>query len=141
MIKRSPAVQAGIQKQTVEHMNPLLRSLEKHSSTSDKHYKFLNCLLRYLLLLFRFCILDRDYVQSNNVYMEMAIGNSSWPVGVTRSGIHQRPGSSKAYASNIAHVMNGETQRKYIHGLKRVLTKCQDFFPADPNFSFYIILN
>lgn len=46
--------------------------------------------------------------------MEMAIGNAPWPVGVTRSGIHQRPGSAKAYVSNIAHVLNDETQRKYI---------------------------
>jgi len=36
-IKRSPAgkVQAGMQKQTVEHMNPLVKSLEKHSVNSD----------------------------------------------------------------------------------------------------------
>ena len=36
-IKRSPAgkVQAGMQKQTVEHMNPLVRSLEKHVVNSD----------------------------------------------------------------------------------------------------------
>lgn len=46
--------------------------------------------------------------------MEMAIGNAPWPVGVTRSGLHQRPGSAKAYVSNIAHVLNDETQRKYI---------------------------
>uniref|UniRef100_A0A915PAK7 Pre-mRNA-splicing factor 18 n=1 Tax=Meloidogyne floridensis TaxID=298350 RepID=A0A915PAK7_9BILA len=125
-IKRSPAgkVQAGMQKQTVEHMNPLVKSLEKHSVNSD--------IRAHLTTITRFCVLDKDYIQANNAYMEMAIGNAPWPVGVTRSGIHQRPGSSKAYASNVAHVMNDETQRKYIHGLKRVLSKCQDFFPTDP---------
>lgn len=55
---------------------------------------------------------QRDYLRASNCYMEMSIGNAPWPVGVTRSGIHQRPGSSKAYVSNIAHVMNDETQRK-----------------------------
>lgn len=65
--------------------------------------------------------------------MEMAIGNAPWPVGVTRSGIHQRPGSAKAYVSNIAHVLNDETQRKYIHSVKRIMSKCQDFFPTDPS--------
>ncbi|CAK5106894.1 unnamed protein product [Meloidogyne enterolobii] len=126
-IKRSPAgkVQAGMQKQTVEHMNPLVKSLEKHSVNSD--------IRAHLTTITRFCVLDKDYIQANNAYMEMAIGNAPWPVGVTRSGIHQRPGSSKAYASNVAHVMNDETQRKYIHGLKRVLSKCQDFFPTDPS--------
>lgn len=63
----------------------------------------------------------------------MAIGNAPWPVGVTRSGIHQRPGSAKAYVSNVAHVLNDETQRKYIHGLKRLMSKCQYYFPADPS--------
>ena len=53
--------------------------------------------------------------------MQMSIGNAPWPVGVTRSGIHQRPGSSKAYVSNIAHVLNDETQRRYIHAVKRYL--------------------
>lgn len=105
-----------------------------------------------------------------------AIGNAPWPVGVTRSGIHQRPGSSKAYVSNVAHVMNDETQRKYenklktivclhfasfryIHGLKRsvysqkifnifkqnicfrIMTKCQEFFPADPSKCMEFVKN
>ena len=61
--------------------------------------------------------------------MEMAIGNAPWPVGVTRSGLHQRPGSAKAYVSNIAHVLNDETQRKYIQVLlitiiQRLATWC-----------------
>ncbi|KAL7080575.1 hypothetical protein ACQ4LE_000436 [Meloidogyne hapla] len=126
-IKRSPIgkFNAGMQKQTVEHMNPLVKSLEKHSVNSD--------IRAHLITITRFCVLEKDYIQANNAYMEMAIGNAPWPVGVTRSGIHQRPGSSKAYASNVAHVMNDETQRKYIHGLKRVLSKCQDFFPTDPS--------
>lgn len=63
----------------------------------------------------------------------MAIGNAPWPVGVTRSGIHQRPGSAKAYVSNVAHVLNDETQRKYIHSVKRIITKCQDYYATDPS--------
>lgn len=62
----------------------------------------------------------------------MAIGNAPWPVGVTRSGIHQRPGSAKSYVANIAHVLNDETQRKYIQvffdcipiGIKAILRLC-----------------
>ena len=63
----------------------------------------------------------------------MAIGNAPWPVGVTRSGIHQRPGSAKSYVSNIAHVLNDETQRKYIQAFKRLMTKTQEYHTADPS--------
>lgn len=66
--------------------------------------------------------------------MELSIGNAPWPVGVTRSGIHQRPASAKAYA-NEAYVMNDETTRKYIHAVKRLMTKCQAYFPSDPSKS------
>lgn len=125
--KRTPQgkLEAGTHKQTMEHIKPLLLSLEKHSCNVD--------IRTHLINICKLCIIDRDYIQANNAYMELAIGNAPWPVGVTRSGIHQRPGSAKAYVSNIAHVLNEETQRKYIHALKRLMTKCQEFFPSDPS--------
>ncbi|VDM53550.1 unnamed protein product [Angiostrongylus costaricensis] len=49
------------------------------------------------------------------------------------AGIHQRPGSAKAYVSNIAHVLNDETQRKYIQAFKRLMTRMQEYFPTDPS--------
>jgi len=36
---------------------------------------------------------------------------------------------------NIAHVLNDETQRKYVQAVKRLLTKCQEYYPADPSKS------
>ena len=65
----------------------------------------------------------------------MAIGNAPWPIGVTMVGIHARTGREKIFAKNVAHVLNDETQRKYIQGLKRLMTKCQQFFPTDPSRS------
>lgn len=44
----------------------------------------------------------------------MAIGNAPWPIGVTMVGIHARTGREKISARNVAHVLNDETQRKYI---------------------------
>lgn len=44
----------------------------------------------------------------------MAIGNAPWPIGVTMVGIHARTGREKIFARNVAHVLNDETQRKYI---------------------------
>jgi len=103
-VKRSARgrLEAGTHKQTVENLRPLVRSLEKYTINSDIRHHLIN--------ICRLCIVDRDYIRANNAYMEMAIGNAPWPVGVTRSGIHQRPGSSKAYVSNVAHVLNDETQ-------------------------------
>jgi len=50
----------------------------------------------------------------------MAIGNAPWPIGVTMVGIHARTGREKIFARNVAHVLNDETQRKYI----QVCTAC-----------------
>uniref|UniRef100_A0A914H592 Pre-mRNA-splicing factor 18 n=1 Tax=Globodera rostochiensis TaxID=31243 RepID=A0A914H592_GLORO len=92
-----------------------LQSLEKYTVNND--------IRLYLTNIAKLCVVERNYLVASTAYMEMSIGNAPWPVGVTRSGIHQRPGSSKAYVSNVAHVMNDETQRKYIHGLKRIIIK------------------
>uniref|UniRef100_A0A915PTX5 Pre-mRNA-splicing factor 18 n=1 Tax=Setaria digitata TaxID=48799 RepID=A0A915PTX5_9BILA len=102
---------ATMHKQTMEHLRPLMKNLEKHNVNAD--------IREHLIKICRLIIIDRDYIRANNAYMEMAIGNAPWPVGVTRSGLHQRPGSAKAYVSNIAHVLNDETQRKYIQFLYR----------------------
>ena len=47
----------------------------------------------------------------------MSIGNAPWPIGVTMVGIHARTGREKIFAQSIAHVLNDETQRKYIQVL------------------------
>ena len=44
----------------------------------------------------------------------MSIGNAPWPIGVTMVGIHARTGREKIFSQSIAHVLNDETQRKYI---------------------------
>lgn len=48
-------------------------------------------------------------------------------------GIHARTGREKIFSKNVAHVLNDETQRKYIQALKRLMTKCQEFFTTDPS--------
>uniref|UniRef100_A0A915D0A7 Pre-mRNA-splicing factor 18 n=1 Tax=Ditylenchus dipsaci TaxID=166011 RepID=A0A915D0A7_9BILA len=66
-------------------------------------------------------------------------GNGNWKCAVAGGSDKIRypsaSRSSKAYVSNVAHVLNDETQRKYIHGLKRLMSKCQYYFPADPSKS------
>lgn len=118
-------LQTSKHRQTVEYMKPLLNNLKKNSVNND-----IRC---HLVNITRLVLLEHDYIQANNAYMELSIGNAPWPVGVTRSGIHQRPGSSKAYVKNIAHILNDEVQRKYIHAVKRIVTRCQEYYPADPS--------
>jgi len=50
-------------------------------------------------------------------------------------GIHARTGREKIFSQQIAHVLNDETQRKFIQGLKRIMTVCQRLYPADPSKS------
>ena len=81
------------------------------------------------------CALRGDYISSSERYMEMAIGNAPWPIGVTNAGIHARPARENIFSKHVAHVLNDETQRKFIQGVKRLLTKAQQYYPTDPSRS------
>lgn len=53
----------------------------------------------------------------------MSIGNAPWPIGVTMVGIHARTGREKIFSQSIAHVLNDETQRKYIQVNELIVIK------------------
>ena len=110
--------------QTTSYMKPLFKQLKSAKIGSD--------ILRHLVNITRY-LLEREYIKANDCYLQMAIGNAPWPIGVTMVGIHARTGREKIFAQNIAHVLNDETQRKYIQGLKRLMTQAQYFFPTDPS--------
>jgi len=112
--------------QTKGYVKPLLKMLRKNQ-LSDDIRDSLSSMVRY--------IMQRDYILANEKYMEMAIGNAPWPIGVTNAGIHARPGRERIFSKHVAHVLNDESQRKYIQGLKRLMTKCQQYFPTDPSRS------
>jgi len=80
-------------------------------------------------------ILKFHFLQASAIYLQMAIGNAPWPIGVTMVGIHARTGREKIFSQQIAHVLNDETQRKFIQGLKRIMTVCQRLYPTDPSKS------
>lgn len=110
--------------QTKEYVKPLFRKLKHHTLPEDI-LESLRDICKHLL--------NRNYIHASDAYLEMAIGNAPWPIGVTMVGIHARTGREKIFSKNVAHVMNDETQRKYIQGLKRLMTKCQEYFPTDPS--------
>jgi pre-mRNA-splicing factor 18 len=110
--------------QTQAYLKPLFKQLARNKLIDD--------ITTHLIHIVR-NVLERDYVKANDAYLQMAIGNAPWPIGVTMVGIHARTGREKIFAQNIAHVLNDETQRKYIQGIKRLITQCQRSFPTDPS--------
>lgn len=44
--------------------------------------------------------------QANDSYLQMAIGNAPWPIGVTMVGIHARTGREKIFAQNVARILS-----------------------------------
>ncbi|XP_049871146.1 DNA helicase MCM9 [Pectinophora gossypiella] len=110
--------------QTQVYLKPLTRKLKKKTLPEDICDSLME-ITKHLL--------ERNYIMASDAYLQMAIGNAPWPIGVTMVGIHARTGREKIFSKNVAHVMNDETQRKYIQALKRLMTKCQEYFPTDPS--------
>jgi pre-mRNA-splicing factor 18 len=78
-------------------------------------------MLPHLVTVVKNC-LAKDFNAANEAYLLLAIGNAAWPIGVTMVGIHERSGREKIFSQHVAHVLNDETQRKYIQGVKRLMT-------------------
>ncbi|KAK7499914.1 hypothetical protein BaRGS_00008820 [Batillaria attramentaria] len=113
--------------QTVAYLKPLFRTLKRKQMEDGLLESFVEIVQMTM---------DRDYIRANDAYLEMAIGNAPWPIGVTMVGIHARTGREKISSRYVAHVLNDETQRKYIQAVKRLLTQCQKLFPTIPSRSF-----
>jgi len=113
-----------IHAQTRTYLKPLLKMLKKQTLTDDVKDSLVKMIMYTL---------QREYIKSHEAYMEMAVGNAPWPIGVTNAGIHARPARENIFSKNVAHVLNDETQRKYIQGLKRLITKAQEYFVTDPS--------
>jgi len=111
---------SAIQKQTRLFLKPLIKLLKARAATPD----ILNACEKMVM-----ACLDRDYKRADESYLTMAIGNAPWPMGVTMVSIHDRAGREKIFSNQVAHVLNDETQRKYIQSIKRLMTYCQEHYP------------
>ncbi|KAJ9048786.1 hypothetical protein DSO57_1031349 [Entomophthora muscae] len=121
-VKRSQQgkTNAAIQIQAADYMRPFFRQLKKKTLDSD-----------VLALIAEICIRlqEREYLKANDAYLRLSIGNAPWPIGVTMVGIHERSGREKIHSAQIAHVLNDETQRKWIQSIKRLMTFLQNKYP------------
>ena len=73
----------------------------------------------------------REYSNAADKYLILSIGKAAWPMGVTMVGIHERAAREKIFSQDVAHVLNDETQRKYIQSVKRLMTYAQNKYPPD----------
>jgi pre-mRNA-splicing factor 18 len=114
----------GIYKQCRGYMKPLLRLLKYREVSKE----IMNKLFEVMI----FC-LDKDYIRAHDKYIELAIGNAPWPMGVTMVGIHERSGRSRIYTSQVAHILNDENTKKYLQSVKRIMSLVQRIYPASPS--------
>jgi pre-mRNA-splicing factor 18 len=118
----------GFYSQTQNFLQPLFEALASKTLAPS--------ILTPLVAICR-CAESREYVRANEWYMKLAIGNAAWPMGVTNVGIHERAAEESIFCGKVAHILNNETQRKYIQGVKRLLTQAQVIFPTDPSKSVW----
>ena len=52
-------------------------------------------------------------------------------MGISGTGVHERQGRQHIREDKVAHVMNDETQRKYLQSVKRLMTFAQRVLPPD----------
>lgn len=108
-------------KQTLVYILPLFRKLASRTldpTVQDPLFKITGFMKQ------------RRYVEANDAYLLLAIGNAPWPMGVTMVGIHERSAREKIGSDNVAHVLNDETQRKYVQSVKRLISFAQKTYPS-----------
>ena len=46
--------------------------------------------------------MERNYTKAGDFYIQMAVGNAPWPIGVTMVGIHERSAREKIHSNQVA---------------------------------------
>jgi hypothetical protein len=108
--------------QARENMRPLFKKLEQF----DLADSILEPVVEIVL-----AAQERRYVDANDGYLRLSIGNAAWPIGVTMVGIHERSAREKLHESdkNAAHIMSDEITRKFLQSIKRCLSFAQTRWP------------
>ena len=107
-------------KQSKECLKPFFKQIKKSDLPKD-----------ILINVTKICMhmQRREYVNANDAYLRLAIGNAPWPIGVTMVGIHERSARERISSSQTAHVLNDEVTRKWLQAIKRLITFCQTKYP------------
>lgn len=93
---------------------PLLYNLRNDGLTNDMIIS-LNTICYYLQ--------KADYKRANESYMKLSIGNVAWPIGVIGVSHHSRSADLKITGDkNTANIMIDDKTRRWITGIKRLIT-------------------
>ena len=111
-------------KQCKDYIRPLFKLCKQRQVPPD--------ILPNLVAIVKFCR-QGEFVLANDAYIKLAIGNAAWPIGVTMVGIHERTGREKINSNKQAHVMNNESQRKYLTSVKRLMSYAQSVSNVPPS--------
>ena len=107
-------------KQTVTNLNPFFQLLQS-DKLNTSIVESIHTIVSNLSL--------REYVRANDEYLRLSIGNAPWPIGVSMVSIHERSSGQRIRSNQIGHVLNDELTRKWIQGIKRLMTICQRIYP------------
>lgn len=70
------------------------------------------------------CCLVREFVQANDKYIDLSVGNAPWPMGEAMLSIIVRKNSQK-----LSHVLDQEMTRKWMQGIKRLISVSEQLYP------------
>ena len=80
------------------------KNLRTHKFFSREPCSLYNDQQQYCTVSLKCFVLFKCF-QANDSYLQMAIGNAPWPIGVTMVGIHARTGREKIFSQNVARIL------------------------------------
>jgi pre-mRNA-splicing factor 18 len=105
--------EVAVCRQTREYLAPFFKQCRTRALPDD---------IRDALARMADRLADLDFRGASDAYVSISVGNQPWLIGVSQVGIHERAAREKVYQGKITHVLNDETQRRYITSLKRLHT-------------------
>jgi pre-mRNA-splicing factor 18 len=122
--RHNPREEMILYRQSLDHVKPFFKSLKSNTLDEDLLSRVADIAMH---------IHQREYIKANDAYLRMSIGNAAWPIGVTGVNIHERSAMDKITTSQVAHVLNDESTRKWVQCIKRIITLSQRLHPpSDP---------
>ncbi|OLL24750.1 Pre-mRNA-splicing factor 18 [Neolecta irregularis DAH-3] len=108
-------------KESIEHLRPLIRLFEGKILQPE-------VLERIAEIVFH--SQRRDYLRANDQYLKLSIGHAANPIGIAIAGIKEKSPREKIQ-SKSTKTLNNEETRKWLQGIKRLLTFVQTKYPPN----------
>ncbi|KAK4532770.1 hypothetical protein CCYA_CCYA13G3627 [Cyanidiococcus yangmingshanensis] len=64
----------------------------------------------------------QDFIEAENIYMQVAMGSENWSMGLPETGIHKRRARKRLRAETRHHPMENRAMKEGVHALKRLVT-------------------